>query len=353
MMKNKGFAAAAILALGLVLAPMSVNAEETKTTEDYFTSEVSCEKTKITVSLNLEANSGLTSAQTVVFYDADKLKLAEVVDESEIEIADINKEYKTEDGRTGISFAWADTKATTAQGEILSLVFKVRFPYSADESYISVETLEAYKIVEEEVLPVPTPSTPESNTSSESESSTPASSSGASSSSSTTVTVQNNQVKTIVAADAELQTINGVETLTFSFDQSAILKMKTFEAYHSNTLMAMMSAGKDLGITFMTNELPLTAKDINISYAKTEVKNFAAGFTTYKYAFKEKSGKLGFKMALHMNVGSEYAGKTAYIFVLDSTTNSYVLKKSMTVNVIGNVAENVDELSEVWVLVQN
>jgi hypothetical protein len=52
-----------------------------------------------------------------------------------------------------------------------------------------------------------------------------------------------------------------------------------------------------------------------------------------------------------MNLGTEYVGKTAYIFERDIDTNTFERKSIVTVNEIGNVMLDTDEMSEIMVLV--
>jgi len=62
--------------------------------------------------------------------------------------------------------------------------------------------------------------------------------------------------------------------------------------------------------------------------------------------------KLGMTIGIHANIGAEYAGKTAYVFVWNALTGEYERKSITTVNEIGNVGFFSDELTNVMILVQ-
>ena len=78
--------------------------------------------------------------------------------------------------------------------------------------------------------------------------------------------------------------------------------------------------------------------------------NFAEGFMTF-HMQPVNAVKLPYQVGLHINVGAEYAGHIAYIFTLDHATNTYAVNSTVVVNEIGNVMINVNELTDVMILV--
>ena len=82
-----------------------------------------------------------------------------------------------------------------------------------------------------------------------------------------------------------------------------------------------------------------------------EVKDFADGFDTFRIEPTTQKN-LSFEVGMHVNVGKDFAGATAYIFTKSLVTGEYQLVKAMTVNEIGNVALMTNELTEVMVLIQ-
>jgi hypothetical protein len=81
-----------------------------------------------------------------------------------------------------------------------------------------------------------------------------------------------------------------------------------------------------------------------------KVTGFAEGFTTFQLTPYEDS-KLPYSVGIHMNLGTEYTGKTAYVFERNLDTNAYERKSIVTVNEIGNVMLDTNEMSDVMVLI--
>ena len=84
--------------------------------------------------------------------------------------------------------------------------------------------------------------------------------------------------------------------------------------------------------------------------AFSEIPNFAEAFTTY-YMKPAEPQKLPGTVGIHLHVGEEYAGHVAYLFTLDRTTGLYQLHSTVTVNAIGNVMLESQELTDVMILV--
>lgn len=89
---------------------------------------------------------------------------------------------------------------------------------------------------------------------------------------------------------------------------------------------------------------------VDFGAAFSEIPNFAEAFTTY-YMKPAEPQKLPGTVGIHLHVGEEYAGHVAYLFTLDRTTGLYQLHNTVTVNAIGNVMLESQELTDVMVLV--
>lgn len=89
---------------------------------------------------------------------------------------------------------------------------------------------------------------------------------------------------------------------------------------------------------------------VDFGAAFSEIPNFAEAFTTY-YMKPAEPQKFQGTIGIHLHVGEEYAGHVAYLFTLDRTTGLYQLHNTVTVNVIGNVMLESQELTDVMVLV--
>lgn len=90
--------------------------------------------------------------------------------------------------------------------------------------------------------------------------------------------------------------------------------------------------------------------DLNLASAFEKVVDFAEGFDTYHLQPVQEAA-LSYQSGLNMQVGVEYAGKTAYLFSKNLVTGVYQLSKIMTVSEIGNVGMYTNEMTDVMVLI--
>ena len=74
------------------------------------------------------------------------------------------------------------------------------------------------------------------------------------------------------------------------------------------------------------------------------------GFKVF-YMRPIKAIKLPYSAGIHMNLGTEYVGKTAYIYSKSLLTGNYERVNITTVNEIGNVAIQTNELTDIIVLI--
>ncbi len=74
------------------------------------------------------------------------------------------------------------------------------------------------------------------------------------------------------------------------------------------------------------------------------------GFKVF-YMRPVKAIKLPYSAGIHMNLGTEYVGKTAYIYSKSLLTGNYERVNITTVNEIGNVAIQTNELTDIIVLI--
>jgi hypothetical protein len=110
--------------------------------------------------------------------------------------------------------------------------------------------------------------------------------------------------------------------------------------------------GNGVGITIEGSQLNGHKENVNLGFTMEKVPGFAQGFQTYEVT-PYQSSKLDYSIDVHINVGEEYAGKTAYVFSRDIDTNTYERKEVVSVNEIGNVALHTDEVTDIIVLMAN
>ncbi len=134
-------------------------------------------------------------------------------------------------------------------------------------------------------------------------------------------------------------------------DKNAVLKLEVMSKYYGRNMYVMAHLGNGIGYSIENSELAKATEDVKLGSSMNKMDNFADGFDTF--AIKPVQTKtLSYEVGLHVNVGAEYAGRTAYLFGKSLVTGSYELVKVMTVNEIGNVAMYMNEMTEVMILIQ-
>lgn len=137
--------------------------------------------------------------------------------------------------------------------------------------------------------------------------------------------------------------------LTFE-NGKALLKLEVLQKYHGRNLYLMAHVGNGVGYTISNEALASADSDLNLASAFEKVVDFAEGFDTYHLQPVQEAA-LSYQIGLNMQVGVEYAGKTAYLFSKNLVTGVYQLSKIMTVSEIGNVGMYTNEMTDVMVLI--
>ena len=128
----------------------------------------------------------------------------------------------------------------------------------------------------------------------------------------------------------------------------AMLKVSVLQKYFGTGMLVNAHLGNGLGFSMNANDI---ATDVNLGATFETVENFAEGFHTVKIE-PVAAAKLSMSIGVHTHVGTEYAGKTAYIFAWNALTGAYETKTVTTVNEIGNVGFFTEELTNVMILVE-
>ena len=134
----------AAIALSLVLALSSMSAYaagKAKKSNDYFKTYVSTTREYVTVDIELDRRSSLTSGQVVLFYDPEVMDFQWGYDNSFFDIVDVNANY----GKGAISFAWASDEAAYFSESLMSLTFKVKNAQNGQKVSFVTDVVEAYQ----------------------------------------------------------------------------------------------------------------------------------------------------------------------------------------------------------------
>ncbi len=187
-------------------------------------------------------------------------------------------------------------------------------------------------------------------TSTNSSSSSESSATESSSDSSSTTSSQVVSLPINVVVNAGETKINGLDTMIMTLNSAKTMQASFINRLRAQKLYVLASVNKEVGFSIATADLTGDVEDINVKSEMTQMPGFAAGYVTKKLSF-EKTKSLGFNIGIHMNVGAENVGKTAYIFQVNLTTGQPELVSSMIVNEIGNVMLNTKEISNIYVLI--
>ena len=128
---------------------------------------------------------------------------------------------------------------------------------------------------------------------------------------------------------------------------NGILQCALLQKYYGGNTYLRAHLGNGIGYTIS----PLEDADLQLDASLNKLTYFAEGFDTYTIT-PVAEAQLKNAVGLHVNLGAEYAGRTAYIFSKDLTTGQFVLNRAMTVTEIGNIGFFTSELTEVYILLQ-
>lgn len=182
---------------------------------------------------------------------------------------------------------------------------------------------------------------------------TGASSNNSTSSDSSTSSVQANPVQITEAQIPLAQTViegNLPYVDILCTPQNAVLRMEVLQKYRGRNLYLMAHLGGGVGFSVYAADLEESVTELDFSTTMNLLPDFAEGFATFRLQPLHEA-KLSCEIGIHVNVGAEYAGRTAYIFSKGITTGSYQLKNAVTVNEVGNIAVFTNELSDMMILI--
>ncbi len=131
--------------------------------------------------------------------------------------------------------------------------------------------------------------------------------------------------------------------------EHARLTKEILQKYNGTDTSLMIHLGNGVGFSANLNS-GAVLDQVDFGSAFSKIPDFAEGFATYNMKPAEPQKFQG-TIGIHLHVGEEYAGHVAYLFTLDRTTGLYQLHNTVTVNAIGNVMLESQELTDIMVLV--
>ena len=183
------------------------------------------------------------------------------------------------------------------------------------------------------------------------------SSSASSNSGSTQTTASRVQTTTVTIADGQTPLAATPTALPegYTYEQTVVesdgvLRAALLQKYYGQKVYFAAIFGKDAAMTVDMQSVSAVSTDMKLGYTLVEIPAFADGFVTV-HAIPTQRTVLPFQATLHFNIDSAYAGKAAYIYLLDADAAKYSLIKTMNVNEIGNVALDTDQFTDVIVMI--
>lgn len=142
----------------------------------------------------------------------------------------------------------------------------------------------------------------------------------------------------------------GLPYLVLQGDESLRLKSEFLNKYRGRNLYLMAHLGNGIGFTIFSEQS--ADKEVKLATEIKKLPNFAIGFTTF-HLHPLQTAQLSYTIGVHVNVGSEFVGRTAYIFKKSLLTGEYEQVLITTVNEIGNVAVQTTDLTDFMILVED
>ena len=125
------------------------------------------------------------------------------------------------------------------------------------------------------------------------------------------------------------------------------LRTELLQKYYGRNLYLMAHLGNGVGFSIYAPDIQdvMTEYDFDSELMQLPEKD---GFKVF-YMRPVKAIKLPYSAGIHMNLGTEYVGKTAYIYSKSLLTGNYELVNVTIINEIGNVAIQTNELTDIIV----
>jgi arabinogalactan endo-1,4-beta-galactosidase len=132
--------------------------------------------------------------------------------------------------------------------------------------------------------------------------------------------------------------------------QNAVLKEELVSQFYGQDKCMMVHLGNGIGFSIEPDAIDKSLVNVNLSASLNKLEQFAVGFDSF-HMQPIKESRLAHKAGIHLNLGVEYEGSVAYIFIKDMELEQYKLADIRIVNEIGNVAISTDEFTDIMVLI--
>ncbi|MEE1038603.1 MAG: hypothetical protein U0K95_05485 [Eubacterium sp.] len=169
------------------------------------------------------------------------------------------------------------------------------------------------------------------------------------------VTITENLVP--LAGSIEAASKPATVEITLNADKK-VLQLTLLTKYFENPMLPTsmvlnVYTGPSVGISLLPSKMKgvdTAAMEMNLTLEKKELPKYGNSAALFFEA--SKTASFGFDFLIHMNLGTEYIGKTAKIYTRETTDSVPVLAKEMVVNEIGNVGYQAQAVTDVIVLIE-
>lgn len=132
-----------LLCLLLNVKYLSVLAAETVSKQEWIETDWKAEGRNIILTVKIVSGSNVTSGRIAVYYPEKMIKLEEIESGNLWKLEDINTQIE-QDGKKGVSYAWADTKKLADARNLFKISFEATEEANGKELTIETELLELF-----------------------------------------------------------------------------------------------------------------------------------------------------------------------------------------------------------------
>ena len=128
-----------------------------------------------------------------------------------------------------------------------------------------------------------------------------------------------------------------------------LLGVELLQKYYGRNLYLMAHLGNGIGYSINAADMQSVTEELELASSLQSISD-EEGFKAF-YMKKAKEIQLNYMVGIHMQVGQEYTGNIAYLFQKSILSGEYQLKHITTVDEIGNVALQTNELTDIVIMI--
>ena len=133
--------------------------------------------------------------------------------------------------------------------------------------------------------------------------------------------------------------------------QGNTLAAELLNKYYGQYMYLNAIFANNFGLTIDMSGVPMLSDNIELSYKLAPETSITQDFDVV-HAIPNMTRPLGFDAIFNFNIGSEYIGKKAYLFMLNEAGTGYEPAGETIVNEIGNIAFNSNRVMDVIVFIE-